>query len=382
MMRRVMLAFSLAAAGMSIGACSSSSVSTTTPTSAKCGVTATASPASFSASGGNGTLTVSTDRECQWSAAAAGNWIQFGGATNGQGPDTVPFKVAANADPSVRKGTISVADQQVGISQDAAPCVFTVTPRADSVDIGGGQRKIAVTASSTQCSWTASSNADWLTIVDGAKGTGTGEVTYSAAATTGPARSGTLQIAGNAITVTQASGCKYTIAPASQAFMTEGGSGSISVSSGAACAWTAASQVPWVTLTNGSGTGAGTVTFSVAANAMGVPARSGIVTVNDQTFTVSQAAGPPCVYRLGQTSQSFPAATAGAWSFGVFTAPACAWTASSNAPWVAITGGASGAGNGLVTFTVAPNPSGSPLRVTTIVTTGGLTFTIMQDASP
>ncbi|HEX3704314.1 MAG TPA: BACON domain-containing carbohydrate-binding protein [Vicinamibacterales bacterium] len=380
-MRRVMLAFSLAA-GMPIAACSSSSVSTTTPTSAKCGITATAAPASFSASGGNGTLTVSTDRECQWSAAAAGNWIQFGGATAGQGADTVPFKVAANADPSVRKGTITVGDQQVGINQDAAPCVFTVTPRADSVGVGGGQRKIAVTASSALCSWTASSNADWLTIVDGAKGTGTGEVTYAAAATTGPARTGSLQVGGEAITVTQASGCKYTIAPASQAFMTEGGSGSVSVSSGAACAWTAASQVPWVTLINGSGTGAGTITFSVAANAMGVPARSGMITVNDQTFTVSQAAGPPCVYRLGQTSQAFPAATAGAWSFGVFTAPACAWTASSSAPWVAITSGANGAGNGLVTFAVAPNPAGSPTRATTIVTTSGLIFTIIQDAAP
>ena len=381
-MRRVMLAFSLAAAGMPIAACSSSSASVTSPTSSKCGITATATPTSFSASGGNGTLTISTARECQWSAAAAGNWIQFGGSTEGQGADAVPFKVAANADPSVRKGTISVGDQQVGITQDAAPCVFTVTPRADSVSIGGGQRKIAVTASSAQCSWTAISNADWLTIVDGAKGTGSGAVTYEARATTGPARTGTLQIAGEAIAVTQASGCKYTIAPASQPFATEGGSGSISVTSGAGCAWTAASHVPWVAIVGGSGTGIGTVTFSVAASAMGVPARSGTITVNDQTFTVSQAAGPPCVYKLGQTSQSFPAATAGVWSFGIGTAPACAWTASSNAPWVSITSGASGAGNGLVVFTVAPNPAGNPARVTTIVTTSGLSFTIIQEATP
>jgi hypothetical protein len=324
---------------------------------------------------------VSTARECQWTAAAAGNWIQLGGSTQGQGETTVPFKVTANADPSTRKGAISVGDQQVGITQDAAPCAFTVNPRSDSVSADGGQKQIAVTASSPQCSWTARSNADWLTIADGAQGTGTGTVRYQARATTGPARTGTLQVAGAAVAVAQVSGCRYTISPASQAVVTEGGSGSITVNSGAGCGWTAASQAPWITITGGSGgTGAGTVTFTVAANAMGVPARSGTITVNDQTFTVSQAAGPPCVYRLGATSQEFPA-SGGLWSFAVITAPACGWTASSNAAWAVITGAASGAGNGIVIFIVSTNPVGNPTRVATISIGGGLSFTIVQDAA-
>jgi len=379
-MHRMMPALALCA---SIGACSSANESVTSPSAMKCGITATATPTSFSAAGGDGTLTVSTARECQWTAAAAGSWIQLGGSTQGQGETTVPFKVAANADPSTRRGTISVGDQQVGITQDAAPCAFTVNPRSDSVSADGGQKQITVTASSPQCSWTARSNADWLTIADGAQGTGSGAVRYQARATTGPARTGTLQVAGATVSVAQTSGCRYTISPASQAIVTDGGSGSISVNSDPGCSWTAASQAPWIAIAGGSaGTGAGTVAFTVAANAMGVPARSGTITVNDQTFTVSQAAGPPCVYRLGASaSQEFPALPGGAWSFAVLTAPACGWTASSNAAWVVITSGASGTGNGTVVFNVSPNPAGNPARIAAISVSGGLSFTIIQDAA-
>ena len=382
-MRRVIIAFSLCVSGVAIGACTSASESVTSPSAAKCGVTATATPTSFSPAGGSGTLNVSTDRDCPWTAAVAGNWIQLEGTTQGQGESAVPFKVAANADPSARKGTISVGDQQIGITQDAAPCVFTVAPRSDSVSADGGQKRVAVTASSPECGWTARSSADWLTIAQGATGTGNGEVRYDAAATTGPARTGTLQVAGQTVTVAQTSGCRYTVSPVSQTFPTDGGSGIITVNSGAACGWTAASRAPWIAITAGSGgAGTGTVTFTVAANAMGVPARSGTIVVNDQTFTVSQAAGPPCVYTLGSSAQEFPASPGGLWSFGVGTAPACAWTASSNAPWVVITSGASGAGNGVVVFTISPNGVGNPARVTTITVSGGLSFTITQDAPP
>lgn len=378
-----MVALSLCLSGVAMEACTSASENVTAPSAAKCGIAATASPTSFSAGGGNGTLTVSTARECQWTAAAAGNWIQFGGSTQGQGETTVPFKVATNADPSVRKGSISVGDQQVGITQDAAACVFTVNPHSDSVSADGGQKQIAVTASSSQCSWTArSNNADWLTVADGAQGTGSGAVRYDVHATTGPARTGTLQVAGAAVSIAQASGCRYTISPGSQAVATDGGSGAITVNSATGCGWTAASGAPWIAITGGSsGTGAGTVTFTVAANAMGVPVRSGAVTVNDQTFMVNQAAGPPCVYRLGGSSQEFPGSPGGSWSIAVDTAPACGWTASSNAAWAPITAGASGAGNGLVTVTLSPNPTGNPARIATITIGTGLTYTVIQDAA-
>jgi hypothetical protein len=67
--------------------------------------------------------------------------------------------------------------------------------------------------------------------------------------------------------------------------------GSLSVTTGSSCSWTAVSNVGWVTITAGaSGTALGTVSYSVAANTTAA-ARSGTLTVAGQTVTINQAAG-------------------------------------------------------------------------------------------
>jgi hypothetical protein len=132
-----------------------------------------------------------------------------------------------------------------------------------------------------------------------------------------------------------------------------------------------------VTVTGGtSGTGAGTVTFQVESNAMGVPSRSTTISVNGEAFTVNQAAGIPCVYTLNPTSLSV-ASSGGSGSFSVVTVLTCPWTAISNDSWIAIDGFPSGAGNGTVRFNYAENPPGSPARSGTI-SVNGQTFTLNQ----
>ncbi len=54
------------------------------------------------------------------------------------------------------------------------------------------------------CAWTASSASPWITIGTGANGSGPGSVGFAVAANKGPARTGTLTIAGLTFTVTQA----------------------------------------------------------------------------------------------------------------------------------------------------------------------------------
>jgi len=57
-----------------------------------------------------------------------------------------------------------------------------------------------------------------------------------------------------------------------------------------ACAWTAVSAVPWVTIASGpSGSGNGVVTLNIAANPGG--SRQGTLTIAGQTVTVSQGSG-------------------------------------------------------------------------------------------
>jgi hypothetical protein len=66
----------------------------------------------------------------------------------------------------------------------------------------GGTASISVTTPSN-CAWTAVSSAPFLTVTQGASGSGDGAVQFSVAANTGPVRTATLTITGTAITITQ-----------------------------------------------------------------------------------------------------------------------------------------------------------------------------------
>jgi hypothetical protein len=375
-MSRFMLVLSLSTMAASV-ACSSSTETVTSPSPSKCGVSVTATPSSFQVDGGAGTLSITTSRDCEWSATAANGWIQLGDSTTGQGNATLSFTVARNVDPSVRKGTISVGSQQVELIQDAARCVFTIAPPAGVIGAVGGPGTHTVTASSPQCAWTARSEVDWMSIVDGAQGSGNGQVRYQARPNSGPARTGTLAIAGQAIVITQGDGCSYTLQRGSEDIGQTGGTGRVAVNTSPACAWTATSSAPWLAVSGATGTGSGAFAFSVDANAMGVPARHASITVADQAFRVNQAAGPPCVYTLTGTIQLFPGVGA-PWGFSVATGAACAWTATPSAPWITISGPATGSGNGNVAFSVGPNPPGNPGRVGTI-SVGNSVFTVVQN---
>jgi hypothetical protein len=81
-----------------------------------------------------------------------------------------------------------------------------------------------------------------------------------------------------------------------------------------------------------------------------------------------------CVYSLSQTSGTI-FIEGGNGSASVITQSGCGWTAQSNVPWIAVTGGSSGSGGGTVSYSVAPT-FGSPRTGT--LTVAGLTFTVYQ----
>jgi len=86
-----------------------------------------------------------------------------------------------------------------------------------------------------------------------------------------------------------------------------------------------------------------------------------------------------CTYALLPTSQTYTSA-GGAAGVSVSTQSGCPWTAVSNAPWITITGGASGTGGGTVNYSVAANSVTAPRSAT--MTIAGLTFTVNQEALP
>ena len=171
-------------------------------------------------------------------------------------------------------------------------CSFTVSPLTWSAIASSSDSSASVDTGSG-CSWTASSNASWLTVTSGTNGTGYGIVNYSiqSNSTTSP-RTGTLSIAGQTLTVTQAGAaptCSYAISPASASVTANGGVGSVGVTSGSGCAWTAVSNTSWIAVSSGaSGSGNGSVGYSATANSA-TTSRTGSITIAGKTFSVTQA---------------------------------------------------------------------------------------------
>ena len=207
----------------------------------------------------------------------------------------------------------------------AAQCSFSLTPNAANFAASGGNGLVTIAASAINCARTAASNTPWITVSFGSPGTGNGTVGYSVLAnTSGLPRTGTLNVAGQTFTVTEAGAqCNFTLNPASAIVDAGGGSGTFSLST--SCSWTAAATSTWLTVTSGSGTGDGTVAYLAAANTTPA-ARVGTIAVGTQTFTVSQAPAN-CNVVLNPASAAVPPG-GGSGSFSFSTA--CAWAANRN----------------------------------------------------
>jgi len=328
----------------------------------------------FTASGGTSNIVVSTTTGCSWTVSSPVTWVTFS-STNGSGSGTVTFTVAANTNTVARSTTLPVAGLPYGVSQLGAACTYSLNPSSLSVSATNGFSTVAV-AAGQGCSWSATTSASWITITAGTSGTGSGSVVFTYAFNPNTvARSGTIIIAGITFTVTQAAAaCIYSIVPTAAHYIASGGFGSIAVTAGTSCAWTAVSNDGWITITSGSpGTASGTVGYAVGANATTV-SRTGTITVAGSTFTVTQDGTVPCTYSISPTSAAFTS-LGGTNSVAVTANAGCTWSASSAASFLTVTT-PSGSGNGAVAYSVAAN--GTSLTRTGTLNIAGQTFTVTQ----
>jgi hypothetical protein len=183
--------------------------------------------------------------------------------------------------------TIADADGTGAIIND--DCSLSLSSNAENFGAAGGAGSVTLTTTSA-CSWTAVSNdPSFITITSGASGSGNGTVNYSVDASTGPARMGTMSIAGLTFTVTQDSGCALTLDRDHQSFAGNGGTGTVNVTaSDTGCAWTASTTSTFITIDSGSsGTGNGAVQYTVTMNP-GSSIRNDTITIAGHIFTVYQ----------------------------------------------------------------------------------------------
>lgn len=280
----------------------------------------------------------------------------------------------------------------------------------------GGTGMITVTAAAG-ASWQATSNASWIAITGGASGNGNGTITYSVSANNGAfTRTGTISIGGAAFTIAQAtSGNNCTVSPLQPPASVPGelrNTDCVSTLRPASFAYrhtfegTAGQQVsfllastsfdPFLLLVGPAGqllasddnSGDGDSARIPASGFLTLPA-SGIYTIEvassqplatgSYTLTVQAQSAGPCTVTIAPSSRAVDS-NINAGSIAVTAAANCNWTASSNAPWIAVTSAGSGSGLGSVTYSVSANPASAP-RSGTITITGN-TFTITQSGLP
>ena len=242
------------------------------------------------------------DAGAQWRRVGTFTWLNSGDTESGipLGSYTVEFKqVSGWIAPSNQVVTVSVGQTTDATgTYTVTPCTYSISPSSNSFNSGGGTGIVGVTAPSG-CSWTATSNAGWLTITSGSIGNGNGTVGYSVDPYSGTSsRTGTMTIAGLTFTVTQDGVCNYSILPTSEHFDCFGGSGSVNVTAPDGCDWTATSNDSWIHIISGSpGSGNGTVGYSVDP-CSGPSSDTGTMTIAGETFTVTQGALPPEVMEV------------------------------------------------------------------------------------
>jgi hypothetical protein len=174
--------------------------------------------------------------------------------------------------------------------------------------------------------------------------------------------------------VSTAPTCDYSVAPISQSLGVAGGTGTVAVTTGDGCVWTATSNAPWIHAA-ASGSGNGNVDYSVDANP-GSAARIGTVTIAGRTFSVNQQGTAPCTYTVSPARAKF-SAFARSGSVAVTTAAGCSWSAASNDSWITVVNGANRAGNGAVSYSIGALPARLGSRSGTL-TVAGKTVTVVQ----
>ena|GEM_PF-3371937 len=184
------------------------------------------------------------------------------------------------------------------------PTVITDTPGY------GVTTPVTVTVTPFGANWSATSNRPWIEVIGGT-GSGSGSFQVKLAPNFSTAsRTGSVTVSDKVIQVTQGfATATFELGSNSAHYPYEGGNGNVPVTVDDPNApWTAVSNNPWITITNGgSHTGSGTVQYTVALNPDEEP-RTGTITIAGKTFTVTQDENPgepPATLSVNPTSLSY-----------------------------------------------------------------------------
>jgi hypothetical protein len=237
------------------------------------------------------------------------------------------------------------------------------------VTFNGGQFSVVVTIPAG-CTWTATPQDPFITLLSGSPGTGNGTLTFNVLATS-TSRLGTIRIASASgsfdLRIAQGQ-CTYST-QTSRSVTGSAQSFSVAITVTAPspltptdCApWSAASQSAFMTVPNpGPFTGSGlTTSVDISANNTGA-SRVGAIRISfggsSFDITVTQL---PCSYTVSPTSFTNVSALGATIDVNVSTGIGCTWTASSQSAFIVLVSGSPGSGSGVARFNVQANSGGT-----------------------
>jgi hypothetical protein len=338
------------------------------------------------AAGSTGSFSISTGASCTWTATVSDpSFISIStgcglGHTctsfSGSGSGPLIYKIAANTGSTPRSGMITVNGIVYNLTQfgTGGSCAYAVNPTSLLISAGMTTVPVTVKTSDQTCQWTASGLGAPPTTF-----TGNGSVTLTI-----PANliSSTVvlnaTVAGQTFTATQTgANCAVALGASDASWPANGGSGAFTVNTPAGCSYSTVTGPSWITVNSGgSGSGSGTLLYSVDPNSTTQP-RSGALIIGGTIFQINEQA-LACSVSLDTSQLGSPFGSGGGSGvIGVTTNGAnCSWSAQAADPWLTMALHA-GTGTGTIGVTIGSNVSSSAGR-TSSVTINGQSVNISQ----
>jgi hypothetical protein len=239
------------------------------------------------------TLSLTTARECTWSIEVDGNWLTVE-PSSGQGEAILSVTAAENPQGRSRVASLAFNDQQVAITQQAAPCHFAVAPTTIAMRAEGGRESVQLTTLEG-CSWSTRTSHPWVRVVSGSGGDSSRVLELTVDSNPGDDRSGEVRVADIPVTISQESisesarGCPYSMGAGSANFGSAGGTGTVRLHTRPGCAWGPTSSQSWLVIVSSSNaTGTDDIKYRVDPNPSS-QSRTGTITAGGRRHIVRQA---------------------------------------------------------------------------------------------
>ena len=306
-----------------------------------------------------------------WLANSNSTWITLI-IGSGVGHGTMTYNADENTDLIARIGTVtvtnSVSTAVFTVYQEAGLSAPIIVPSSFDVSAPGLLGFFASIISAS--AWTAVSNDLWIVLVGGS-GSGDGPMNYSVAQNdTQNSRIGTVTVTNNTgsstFTVNQAAGNiivqDLLVLTPSSISLDSFGSANETVNIKSHSAWNASSDDNWITMINTSGTGNGTISFSVNSY-IRIGSRVGSITVINgialRTITINQQGpAPPPTTVLSASPMRIDAVWGTNPPYIINITCNTNWVAAPDESWITIIpGDESGFGNANMEIAVDLNPN-------------------------